>query len=191
LTLKSNFSKLGKLPPIFILNLIHIAKRLRVNEAIKSPKVLLVDGSEMVGEMTPEEALKRAQAKGLDLVEVSPMSSPPVCKIMDFGTYLYNQKKKDKKQKKGQKQTETKTIRLSIRTGTHDLEIKAKQAKKFLEDRNIVKVVVLFKGREMAHGDLGFAKMDEFFKILEDVAVIEQQPKRQGYQMTMILNPIK
>lgn len=145
----------------------------------------------MIGELDTEEAMKRAKDKGLDLVEVSPMSSPPVCKIMDFGTYLYSQKKKDKKQKKGQKQTETKTIRLSIRTGIHDLEIKAKQAKKFLEDRNIVKVVVLFKGREMAHGDLGFVKMDEFFKMLEDVAVIEQHPKRQGYQMTMIINPIK
>lgn len=141
--------------------------------------------------MELEQALKRAQEKGMDLVEISPVSSPPVCKIMDFGTYLYNQKKKDKKQKKGQKQTETKTIRLSIRTGTHDLQIKAKQAKKFLEDRNIVKVVVLFKGREMAHGDLGFAKMDEFYKMIEDVANIEQEPKRQGYQMTMILNPSK
>ncbi|MFH0838262.1 MAG: translation initiation factor IF-3 [Patescibacteria group bacterium] len=168
-----------------------MAKRLRVNEAIRTPKVLLVDGSEMIGEMTPEEAMKRAQAKGMDLVEVSPMSSPPVCKIMDFGTYLYSQKKKEKKQKKGQKQTETKTIRLSIRTGIHDLEIKAKQSRKFLEDRNIVKVVVLFKGREMAHTDLGFAKMDEFFRLLEDVAVIEQEPKKQGYQMTMILNPVK
>lgn len=141
--------------------------------------------------MTTEDAIKRAKEKEMDLVEVSPMSSPPVCKIMDFGTYLYNQKKKDKKQKKGQKQTETKTIRLSIRTGTHDLDIKAKKAKKFLEDRNIVKIVVLFKGREMAHGDLGFAKMNEFFKMLEDVAVIEQHPKRQGYQMTMIINPTK
>jgi translation initiation factor IF-3 len=150
-----------------------------------------VEGSEMIGEMDTEEALKRAKDKGLDLVEVSPMSSPPVCKIMDFGTYLYSQKKKEKKQKKGQKQTETKTIRLSIRTGIHDLEIKAKQARKFLEDRNIVKVVVLFKGREMAHGDLGFAKMDEFYKMIEDAAVIEQEPKRQGYQMTMILNPTK
>lgn len=145
----------------------------------------------MIGALNTEEAIKRAREKGLDLVEVSPMSSPPVCKIMDFGTYLYNQKKKDKKQKKGQKKTETKTIRLSIRTGIHDLDIKARQAKKFLADRNIVKVVVLFKGREMAHGDLGFVKMDEFFKLLEDVAVIEQKPKRQDYQMTMIINPIK
>ncbi len=145
----------------------------------------------MIGEVSIEEALKKAKDKELDLVEVSPMSSPPVCKLMDFGTYLYNLKKKDKKQKKSQRQTETKTIRLSIRTESHDLEIKAKQARKFLEERNTVKVVIIFKGREMAHGDLAVAKMNEFFKLIEDVATIEQNPKRQGYQMTMILNPIK
>lgn len=139
--------------------------------------------------MTVAHALEIARKKEMDLVEVSPMSSPPVCKIMDFGTYLYSQKKKDKKQKKGQKQTETKTTRLSIRTGMHDMEVKAKQAKKFLEGRNILKVVIIFKGREMAYGDLGLVKMDEFYKLLEDVATIEQTPKRQGYQMTMILNP--
>ena len=135
--------------------------------------------------------MARAKGKNLDLVEVSPLSSPPVCKIMDFGTYLYSQKKKDKKQKKATKQTETKTIRLSIRTEIHDLEVKAKKARKFLEDRNTVKVVVIFRGREMAHGDLAESKMDEFFKLLEDIANIEQEPKRQGYQMTMILNPLK
>lgn len=140
--------------------------------------------------MTPEEALERAKERNLDLVEVSPMSSPPVCKIMDFGTHLYNQKKKDKKQKKAQKQTETKTIRLSIRTGLHDMEVKAKKARKFLENRSILKVVIIFKGREMAHGDLGYQKMDEFFKMVEDLSAIDQKPKRQGYQMTMILKPI-
>ena len=153
--------------------------------------MLLVDKGEVVGEMDTADALSRAKEAGLDLVEVSPMSSPPVCKIMDFGTYLYTQKKRDKKQKKAQKQTETKTIRLSIRTGLHDMEIKAKKARKFLENRSILKVVIIFKGREMAYGDLGFAKMDEFFKMLEDIARIEQKPKRQGYQMTMILNPLK
>lgn len=132
-----------------------------------------------------------AEEKGLDLVEVSPLSRPPVCKIMDFGTYLYSQKKKEKKQKKSQKQTETKTIRLSIRTESHDLEVKAKKARQFLENRSIVKVVVLFRGREMAHGDLGEKQLRQFAQMLEDVAVIEQQPKRQGYQMTMILNPLK
>lgn len=127
----------------------------------------------------------------MDLVEVSPLSSPPVCKIMDYGTYLYSQKKKDKKQKKASKQTETKTIRLSIRTEIHDLTVKAKKARKFLEGRNTVKVVVIFKGREMAHGELAENKLREFFTLLEDVSTIEQEPKRQGYQMTMILNPLK
>lgn len=151
----------------------------------------MVDGDEMIGEIPTEEALQRAKEKDLDLVEVSPLSSPPVCKIMDYGTHIYSQKKKEKKQKRSQKQTETKTVRLSIRTESHDLEIKARQARKFLEGRNIVKVVIIFRGREMAHGDLAESKMAEFFKLLEDVAVIEQQPKRQGYQMTMIINPIK
>lgn len=153
--------------------------------------MLLVEGEDVIGEMSVQDALERARERELDLVEVSPMSSPPVCKIMDFGTYLYNLKKKDKKQKKLQKQTETKTIRLSVRTGMHDMEVKAKQARKFIGERSILKVVIIFKGREMAHGDLGFAKMDEFYKLLEDIAVIEQPPKRQGYQMTMILNPTK
>lgn len=142
-------------------------------------------------EVSIEEALEQAEEKELDLVEVSPLSSPPVCKLMDYGTYLYSQKKKDRKQKKASKQTETKTIRLSIRTESHDLNIKAQKARKFLEDRNTVKVVVIFRGREMAHGDLAEQKMDEFFKLIEDIAAIEQEPKRQGYQMTMILNPLK
>jgi len=149
-----------------------------------------VDGDN-TEEVTIEDALKRAQEKEMDLVEVSPLSSPPVCKIMDYGTYLYSQKKKDRKQKRATRQTETKTIRLSIRTESHDLDVKAKQARKFLEDRNTVKVVVIFKGREMAHGDLGEQKLNEFYKLLEDIANIEQEPKRQGYQMTMILNSLK
>ncbi|MBN2086939.1 translation initiation factor IF-3 [Candidatus Peregrinibacteria bacterium] len=152
--------------------------------------MLLVDGDD-TSEVSIDEALKRAEEKSLDLVEVSPLSSPPVCKIMDYGTYLYSQKKKDRKQKKASKQTETKTIRLSIRTGMHDLEVKAKKAKKFLEDRNTVKVVVIFKGREMAHGDLAEGKLREFHTLLEDISSIEQEPRRQGYQMTMILNPSK
>ena len=150
---------------------------------------MLVDKDGGIEELSIDAALARAEEQSMDLVEVSPLSSPPVCKIMDYGTYLYDRKKKEQKQKKSQKQTETKTIRLSIRTGKHDLEVKAKQARKFLEGRNTVKVVIIFKGREMAHGDLAETKMDEFYKILEDVSTIEQHPKRQGYQMTMMLNP--
>ena len=138
-----------------------------------------------------EEALKRAEEKELDLVEVSPLAHPPVCKIMDYGNYLYSLKKKEKKQKKKVKKTETKTIRLSIRTDKHDLEIKAEQARKFLEDRNLIKVVLIFRGREITHQDLAIEKMNEFYKMIEDICTIEQEPKRQGFQMIMMLNPMK
>ena len=141
--------------------------------------------------MSVEEALQRAEQKELDLIEVSPFADPPVCKIMDYGNYLYNLKKKGKKQKNKVKKTETKTIRLSIRTDKHDLEIKANQARKFLEDRNLIKVVLIFRGREITHQDLAIEKMNEFYKMIEDVCAIEQEPKRQGFQMIMMLNPMK
>lgn len=145
-------------------------------------------------EINTDQAIAKAQAKGLDLVEVAPSEGsdrPPVCKIMDFGSYLYEQKKKAQKQKKASRQTETKTIRLSIRTGRHDLEVKAKKARQFLEDRHTVKVVVIFKGRELAHKDLGEEKLNEFHRLLADVSTIEQAPKRQGFQMFMTLNPAR
>lgn len=138
-----------------------------------------------------EEALEIAQERETDLVEVSPKSRPPVCKLMDFGNYLYNLKRKERAQKKNTKRTETKTIRLSIRTDLHDLEIKAGKARKFLGDRNLVKVALIFRGRELSHQDLGYEKMDKFFKLLEDVCVIEQKPRRLGHQMIMMLNPKK
>ena len=128
--------------------------------------------------------------KELDLVEVAPLAKPPVCKLMDFGTYLYNLKKKEKKAKKSVKKTETKTIRLSIRTESHDLEVKAKKARKFLEGRNLVKVALIFRGRELSHQDLGIEKMKTFAKMIEEVGEVEENPKRQGYQMIMILKPV-
>ncbi|MBU1018165.1 translation initiation factor IF-3 [Patescibacteria group bacterium] len=162
-----------------------------MNQQIRSPKILLIDGEEKVGVINTEEAIQRAREKELDLVEVAPLSDPPVCKIMDFGNYLYDLRKKEKKARKTVKKTETKTVRLSIRTEKHDLEVKAKQAKKFLEGRNIVKVVLIFRGREISHQDLAMEKMQAFYQILEDICKVEQEPKRQGFQMTMILNPNK
>ncbi len=141
--------------------------------------------------MPTEKALEMAVAKGLDLIEVSPLAKPPVCKILDFGTHLYNRKKKEKQQKKAQKQTGTKTIRLSIRTESHDLEVKAKKARSFLGEGHTLKVVVIFKGREITRVELGKEKMATFSEMLSDVATIEQAPKKQGFQMTMMLNPIK
>ena len=140
--------------------------------------------------MPTSEALEYAQKQELDLVEVAPLAKPPVCKVMDYGNYLYSLKKKTKGAKKVKK-TETKTIRLSIRTDTHDLEIKAKQARKFLEGRNLIKVVLIFKGREITHIDLGEQKLRHFATLLEDIAVIEQHPKKTGFQMIMIMNPLK
>ncbi len=140
--------------------------------------------------MSTSAALEYAQKQELDLVEVAPLAKPPVCKVMDYGNYLYNLKKKTKGAKKVKK-TETKTVRLSIRTDTHDLEIKAKQARKFLEGRNLIKVALIFKGREITHTNLGEQKMKDFFALLEDIATIEQAPKKTGFQMIMILNPIK
>lgn len=140
--------------------------------------------------MDVEEALRRAEEKELDLVEVAPLADPPVCKLMDYGTYLYSLKKKEKKARKSVKKTETKTIRLSIRTEQHDLDVKAKQARKFLEDRNLVKVALIFRGREISHQDLGHEKMQTFYQMIEDVCEIEEEPKRQGFQMVMILKPI-
>lgn len=140
--------------------------------------------------MQTQEALKIAGERELDLVEVAPLAKPPVCKIMDYGTYLYDLKKKKKNQKKVKK-TETKTTRLSIRTDIHDLEVKARQARKFLEERNLIKAVVIFRGREITHKNLAVDKLNEFYKMIEDICVVDQSPKQQGFQMIMILKPLK
>ncbi|MBI5411886.1 translation initiation factor IF-3 [Candidatus Peregrinibacteria bacterium] len=163
-----------------------------MNAEIRVPEVLLInEGGETVGTVATPQALQMASEKGLDLVEVAPLAKPPVCKILDFGNFVYKQKKLEKKQKRQQKQVEPKTIRLSIRTDTHDLETKARQTQKFIEKRHVIRVVLIFRGREMAHRDLGIEKMNLFYKMLESVATIEQAPKLQGNQLLMILNPIK
>lgn len=177
-------------PQHFLVFNFSFIKRLRVNNEIRSPKVLLIEGEEKI-EMTVQDAIARAQAQSLDLVEVAPLANPPVCKVMDFKNYLYNLKKKEKKQKKAAKKTETKTIRLSIGIEQHDLETKARQARGFLEERDLVKVVLIFHGREITHQDLGIAKLQKFFELLQDISEMEQPPTRQGYQMSMMLVPRK
>ena len=137
--------------------------------------------------MATDKALGMAKAKEVDLVEVSPNAKPPVCKLMDYGKYQYKQKKIDQKHKKMQKQSEVKGIRIGFRTDVHDMEVKRKQAIKFLSARNIVKVSLIFKGRELAHVDLGMAKMKQFAETLEEEANLEEGPKRQGNNLIMIL----
>jgi len=135
------------------------------------------------------KAKELAAEKTLDLVEVAPNVNPPVCKIMDYGKHLYRQKKQDQNQRKQQKQTEVKGVRLSLRTSGHDLETKANQARRFFKQRNLVKVSLVFRGRENVHQELGYKKMEDFKKILEGEAVVEQEPKKQGNNLMMILAP--
>lgn len=169
-----------------------ISKQLRTNQEIRVPTVRLIDHEgEQLGVKTIEEALALAEEVGLDLVEVAPKANPPVCKILDYGKHLYRQAKLDRKHKKQNKQTEMKGVRLSFRIGEHDMETKVKQARKFIEARNGVKVTLVFKGREAAHSEIAKEKLDFFFKELQDVALLDQPPKRQGNTMFMILVPQK
>ncbi|MBP7819331.1 translation initiation factor IF-3 [Candidatus Gracilibacteria bacterium] len=150
----------------------------------------MIDQDEnQVGIMGLSKALEMARAIDADLVEVAPNLSPPVCKIMDYGKHLYRQKKQEQKQKAMQKQTEVKGLRLSLRTSDHDLEIKANQARRFFKDRNLVKVSLVFRGRENAHQELGFKRMEDLIKILGEDAEVDQPPKRQGNNLMMILAP--
>lgn len=141
--------------------------------------------------MAVEKALDMARAAELDLVEVAPNANPPVCKIQDFGKFLYRQKKLEQKQKKAQKQGEVKGIRLSLRTDIHDLNTKANHARGFIQDKNLVKVALILRGREFAHQDLARAKMTQFADLLKDVAAIEQMPKKTGNTLIMMLTPLK
>lgn len=152
--------------------------------------MVIVDSTEeKLGSMSVSEALALAQEQCLDLVEVSPLSQPPVCKIMDFGQYLYKQRKIEQNQKQSQKKKSLKNIRLSVRIGRHDLEIKANSAKRFLEDSNPVKVTLIFKGRESQHSDLGMAKIKEFVDLVGDYGKLEKAPQKQGNQIFVLLQP--
>jgi len=138
-----------------------------------------------------DKALEMARELEMDLAEVAPNANPPVCKILDYGKYQYHQRKVDTKHKKMQKKAEIKGVRLGFKTGDHDIEVKAKQAKGFLEDGNSVKVTLIFRGRESMYKDLGIEKMKKFYESVKDVATIDMSPKSQGNMLIMILTPNK
>ncbi len=147
----------------------------------------LIDENTQVGIVPLEEAFKIAEEKGLDVVEVSPNSKPPVCKIMDYGKYIYEQSKKEKINKKKQHTIVVKEIRMRPKTDTHDLEFKVKHAREFLEQKNKVKFTVQFRGRELAYKEFGRQLLERVQEMLEDVAKIENPIKFEGRNMTMIL----
>ncbi len=176
----------------YFLRFSRISKQLRINRQIRVPNVRLIDeGDEQLGEKTLDEALQLASERGLDLVEVAPKAVPPVCKLMDYGKYLYRQNKIEQKHKKMQKQGEMKGIRLSYSIDKHDLETKIRQAEKFLKDRNSVKVTLMFRGREASHADIGREKMKAFIDGLKEVAQVEEAPRKLGNSMFMVLVPLK
>lgn len=138
-----------------------------------------------------EEAIKRAKEQELDLIEISPNSTPPVCKILDRGSYLYHLKKKEKKQKAHSKQTEVKMIRFGFRTDTHDLERLAKQARGFLADRHLVKIAIRLRGREFTNQEYAKEKLHTFVEDLSGESEIEQPMRKQGNQYMVIVKAKK
>ncbi len=139
--------------------------------------------------MSPQEALKMAQHRGLDLIEIVPTATPPVCKIMDFGKFKYEQTKKDKMQRKHQHVTQLKELRFHPNTDTHDFEFKARHARKFLEEGHKVKATVVFKGREITYAEHGEDVLKRLTEKLADVGKIDQAAKLEGRSMAMIFAP--
>ncbi len=146
------------------------------------------EDGEQLGVVTLNEALKMAESQGYDLAEVSPAANPPVCKLLDWGKYQYEQEKQRQKSRKNQKSVEVKQIRMGLKIGTHDIEVKQRAARKFLDSGNKVKITARFKGREMAHQELGKVVLDKFFEGLSDVAVQEGEPIMTGRDMSIIVH---
>ena len=168
------------------------SKQTQINEEIRADEVRLIDeNGEMVGIVSLDEALRLAEQADLDLVNISPNAEPPVCKILDFGKYRYEQQKKEKTAKKNQHVTEIKEIRLSASIEDHDVEVKAKNAIKFLQDGDKVKVSLRFRGRERDYTQLGFDAMNKFADMVSDYGVVEKPAKMEGRRMNMFLAPKK
>ena len=174
---------------LFIPEVFHIANAVhQINEEILDKEVRLIgDEGEQLGIMSAEEALKIATERELDLVKIAPGSNPPVCKIMDYGKFRFEQTKKEKEAKKNQRVIEIKEIRMSPGIDTNDFNTKLKNGQKFLTDGDRVKVSVRFRGREMAHTDIGAQLLKDFAEKCADIANMDKAPKLEGRNMSMFL----
>jgi len=167
-----------------------IRDRFRINNRIRAPQVRLIDDQGgQLGIVQLREALAIAEERGLDLMEVAPNAVPPVCRIVDYGKFRYEQTKKDREARKNQKQAELKEVRLKPKTDDHDLEVKAKQARKFLLAGDKVKFTVRFRGREIFHPDIGREMLEQMAEELRDVATVEQRPLMEGRALSLMLAP--
>jgi len=164
---------------------------LNINEEIKAVQVRLIEEGRQLGILTLKEALAIAAKAGLDLVEIAPNAEPPVCRIMDYGKYRYQQSKKLQDARKSQTTIQIKEIRLRPKTEEHDLEVKIRHIKKFLQQNDKVKITMMFRGREIAYSDLGRKIMETIRDALGDVGAVEMQPKLEGRNMIMVVVPRK
>jgi len=162
----------------------------RVNEDIRVPQVRLIDqDGEMLGVMTAREAIQRAYSVGLDLLEISPNADPPVCKILDFGKFKYEQQKKKNEAKKRQKVIEIKEIKVRPNIDENDYQVKLRAMKSFIEEGDKVKVTLRFRGREMAHQDIGVKVLERIRGDMDYGTKVEQMPRMENRQMVMVLTP--
>jgi translation initiation factor IF-3 len=167
-----------------------IKTNLVINDGIRAGEVRLISSEgEQLGIVSREKALKMAEDLDLDLVLIAPNANPPVCKIMDYGKYCFEQEKREKEARKNQNIVEIKGVRLSPTIDEHDLNTKAKQAYKFLMQGDKVKASIRFRGRQIAHTEMGSKVLDEFARRVEEVGVVERRPQLEGRFMTMIVAP--
>lgn len=167
-------------------------QRARINDKIRAPQVRLIDeNGQQVGIMSIEEARSRAMAAGFDLVEVAPDAKPPVCRIMDYGKYLFEQQKKERQAKAHAHRTDIKEVRLKPATGQGDFEVKVRNARTFLQEGHKVAVQLQFRGRELAHRELGVEMLQRFATALADIARVEQEPRLEGKRLHALLAPVK
>ena len=165
-----------------------INKSLRINEAIRASELRVVgaEGNQL-GIMTRAEALEAANKAGLDLVEISPQAAPPVAKIIDWGKYQYQKMKEQQRNRKSAKASELKQMRLGLKIGANDLDIKLRKIRSFLENGHKVKILIFFRGREMAHTDLGFVMIHKIAEMLSEEAVMEQKPQMAGRNLSIVV----
>ncbi|MCP1354997.1 translation initiation factor IF-3 [Aneurinibacillus migulanus] len=167
-----------------------ISKDHLVNEDIRAREVRLIDHEgEQVGIVPFREALRLAQEKELDLVNIAPTAKPPVCRIMDYGKFRYEQQKKEKEARKNQKVVDIKEVRLSPTIEEHDFQTKLRNTVKFLENGNKVKLTIRFRGRAITHSEIGQQVMEKLAKEVENISTVERKPKMEGRSMIMILAP--
>lgn len=165
---------------------------MRVNEAIRIKTIRLIDeNNEQVGVIDTLDAKTRALEAGLDLVEVAPNADPPVCRIMDYGKWIYQQKRKERKAHKKSHTVQLKEVRLRPEIDPHDLNIKVDRARKFLEKGHRVQFTLMFRGRQMIHTEIGYEMLENLYESLSDIAKIDRKPTMSGRRMTMVVVPNK